>query len=619
MVFQDPTATLNPVFDVGEQIAESLRVHSHERQSLLDYLHLPPFTDRSAWQSHRERAIELMEEVGIADPDDRVDAYPHELSGGMAQRAMLAIALAGDPDVLIADEPTTALDTTTQARILDQLQELARTTDTAIVVITHDMGVVADLCDCVVVMYGGEVIERGPTDRVLDAPQHPYTRGLLSCLLGGVDCERLPTIDGTVPERFDETGCPFASRCQYATDVCEKVDPPTVDAGPGHEVVCGELDTVRSGDAMNNRGMTDGPSHRSRAVAADGASDRTAGNDPVFEARGVSRTFDLSGSTLERLLGERRTLKAVNDVNLAVYPGETVGIVGESGSGKSTLAELLTGLRAPTDGEIRFDGESVGAVEDRSSEQLADVSVVFQTPQASINPRQTAREAIAEPLYEQGWGRSRRHDRVEELLDLVELSERFASRRPHQLSGGQLQRVAIARAIALEPRVVVFDEPASALDVSIRAKLLNLLKELQRRLELTYVVISHNLDVVRYVADRVAVMYLGRIVERGPAELLFDRPSHPYTAALLDAVPTVGGETGTDKLEGPVPSAIDAPDGCAFHPRCPIAEPECTSDEPNFTRVGGADSRCHFANSCANREVNLDRADDRSSPSPNRL
>ncbi|THE63837.1 ABC transporter ATP-binding protein [Salinadaptatus halalkaliphilus] len=644
MVFQDPTATLNPVFDVGEQIAESLRVHDDSSgQSLLDFCHVPLVSDRSRWRRHRERAIELMDQVGIADPEDRVDAYPHELSGGMCQRAMLAIALAGDPDLLIADEPTTALDTTTQARILDQLRELAAETDTAVLVISHDFGVVADCCDRVAVMYGGEIVERGPTDRLLESPEHPYTRGLLSCLLRADDGrDRLPTIDGTVPERFDGgPGCPFASRCSYGTDDCERRDPAVRTVGPDHEVACHELEAVRADDSpaaagspsestppgrpradpsesvTRDRARADGSrtiDARGRSGSAGGSADR---GDPILEARGVTRTYDLADSAIQRAFGDSRTLRAVDGVNLAVYPGETVGLVGESASGKSTLAKLLTGLEAPSTGEVRFDGEPVGTVADRTADQLADVGVVFQNPQGSINPRQRVRETIAEPLLERGWDSECRRERVRELLDLVGLAERYGSRRPHQLSGGQLQRVAIARAIALEPRVVVFDEPVSALDVSVRAQLLNLLADLQRRLGLTYLVISHDLDVVRHVADRVAVMYLGEIVERGPAERVFDRPSHPYTAALLEAVPRIDDGTDATRLEGPIPSGVDVPSGCRFHPRCPIAEPVCETDEPDSVAVGGVDSHCHFAQQVASRGVTEDSESPRDqSPDP---
>ena len=645
MLFQDPMTTLNPVFDVGEQIAESLRVHEHPKQSLLDFSHVPGFADRSSWRRNRERAVELMEQVGVADPADRVEAYPHELSGGMAQRAMLAIALAGDPDLLIADEPTTALDMTTQARILEQLRSLARETETAILLITHNLGVVAELCDRVVVMYGGEIMERGPTDRLLHAPEHPYTIGLRECLLDGTDAERLDSIDGRVPDCFEGgSGCAFASRCDFATVRCSVENPPVVDVTPDHEVVCSELEVVRTeteaaaaaetagadiavdgGTPLRSETGPDALGRRD-AVGQDEAARSTADVElrsdeghpgtPILEARDVTKTFDLSNSLLDRLFGTARTLRAIDDVDIAVHPGETVGIVGESGSGKSTLAKVLTGLHEPTGGEVRFDGEPANGLASRSAEQLADIGVVFQAPRSSINPRLTVREAIAEPLYEQGWNRERRDRRVEELLDLVDLPTAVADRRPGQLSGGQLQRIAIARAIALEPRVVVFDEPVSALDVSVRATLLNLLVELQDRLGLTYLVISHDLDVVRHLADRIAVMYLGEIVERGPANTLFERPSHPYTQALLDAIPRVDENDRSVTLAGPIPSSVERPTGCSFHPRCRYAVPKCSESVPDSRVIGAAASRCHLAEEVAATN-DASREDDRTQPTRN--
>jgi peptide/nickel transport system ATP-binding protein len=392
-------------------------------------------------------------------------------------------------------------------------------------------------------------MECGPTDRVVDSPEHPYTKGLVDCRITADSSHPLSTIRGSAPDQVPDTGCPFASRCEYETIDCRESEPPTVSAGSDHVVSCGELDSVRRSEPTR-RGDADEKAveisnskpqvqtcydggriqERSEYAAAEG----TAGR-PLFEARSITKQFDCSASVFDRWLGESRTLTAVDSVDLAVGRGETVGIVGESGSGKSTLAELLTGLQTPTDGKVLFDGEPVNGVETRSCEQLQTVGVVFQSPQDSINPRLTVREAVAEPLLEAGWSHADRIARADELLDLVELGRQYASRRPHQLSGGQLQRVAIARAIALEPQVVVFDEPVSALDLSTRAKLLNLLVGIQERLDLTYLVISHDLGVVKLIADRVAVMYDGRVVERGHPDRIFDQPAHSHTAALVAA------------------------------------------------------------------------------------
>ena len=634
MVFQDPTQTLNPVFDVGEQIAESLSVHDDpDSQRLLDYLHAPLFSRRSKWEDHRERAVDLMEQVGIASPEDRVDAYPHELSGGMRQRAGLAIALASDPDLLIADEPTTALDTTTQAQILARLRRLSDDRGMALLLITHDLGVVADICDRVVVMYGGQVMETGPTDRVLEDPRHPYTRALLECLTRTTERkQRLPTIEGTVPERVGEqSGCPFASRCPSATDACLSGEIPTVDLAGG-SATCGEPivfepseraaggadDSLESATPVASASTTAGtsavsaaaesvPTDRSQSrpggTSADArlgpsdsnASSAPAGDQPVVALEGVSKRFSLDDGVFDRVFGRTRDLQAVDDVSLEIGAGETLGLVGESGSGKSTLANLVTGLEAPTSGEVRLDGVPVGPAGDRSPDTLADIGVVFQNPHSSLNPRMTVERTIAEPLRARGWDEGRRRERVSHLLEVVGLSERYASQYPHELSGGQIQRVAIARAIALDPKLVVLDEPVSALDVSVQARILNLLLDLQRDLELTYLVISHDLDVIEHVADRIAVLYLGELMEVGPAEAVFERPAHPYTAALLEAIPSLDGSgSGSVGFEGPIPSPLDAPSGCPFRTRCPDAEPKCADVHPDWTRAGPARSKCHF-------------------------
>ncbi|TYL39569.1 glutathione ABC transporter ATP-binding protein [Natronococcus pandeyae] len=670
--FQDPSRALNPVFDVGEQIAESLRVHDRpESQGLLDYLHAPLFSRRSAWRESRERAVELMEQVGIASPEDRVDAYPHELSGGMRQRAGLAIAMASDPDLLIADEPTTALDTTTQARILERLRRLTDERGTALLLISHDLGVVADVCDRVVVMYAGQVMETGPTERVLEDPRHPYTRALLECSLRNGDGKRrLPTIEGTVPERTDErSGCPFAPRCSSATDACLTGEVPTVELEEG-TAACGEpialapsddappndappnnalsseptpraagrssgrttsplsaaegppeaSDPLRQGgDAFAESGPRDAPSKPERARSAsdrssaepnggfgrDSAADpdrapNSSGSSesdratPLVALEGVSKRFSLDDGLLDRVVGESRELRAVDDVTLEIAEGETVGLVGESGSGKSTLADLVTGLETPTSGAVRLDGVAVGAADGRSADELAEVGVIFQNPRSSLNPRLTVEQTLAEPMLAQGWDERRRRQRLDRLLELVGLPERHANRHPHELSGGQVQRVAIARAIALDPQLVVFDEPVSALDVSVQARILNLLSDLQRELELTSLVISHDLDVIEHVADRVAVMYLGELMEVGPTDRVFEQPSHPYTVALLDAIPSLDGGDSPIQLEGAAPSPIDAPSGCPFHTRCPDADSTCAETEPEWMDVGPVRSKCHF-------------------------
>ncbi len=541
MVFQDPATTLNPVFDIGEQIAEALRIHDVEIPSVADFLHVPGVTNRDRWQRHRERAIDLLEQVDIDDPEDRIGAYPHELSGGMRQRTLIAIALAGNPELLIVDEPTTALDTTTQAKVLERLQTLATNTETALLVISHDLGVVDELCDRVLVMYGGQVMERGPTDQLLESPTHPYTRGLLACRLDGQqERNELTTIPGTVPDRFDSDGCPFVGRCRHATASCR--DPqPSIHVGPGHEAVCGELKSIdyrtahRAATSQETRETDTNQSESPPESATDAAVSGT----PVFEARDITKRYRLEDSILGRLFGSGRSVTALDGVSLTLSRGENVGIVGESGSGKSTLRSILAGIEAPSSGEVRLDGEPVGTLEERTSEQLARVGVVFQATRESINPRLTIGEAIAEPLYEYGWDRERRRSRVETVLERTGLGELNTERHPHQLSGGQLQRVAIARAIAPEPAVLILDEPVSALDVSITAQILNLLADLQDKLGLSYLVISHDLAVVRHLADRVLVTSDGTIRERGLVTKIFEDPKDPETIKLLEALTSV--------------------------------------------------------------------------------
>ncbi|MEA5386340.1 ABC transporter ATP-binding protein [Haloarculaceae archaeon H-GB11] len=568
-----------------------------------------PWLGGDGWDAPIERAVDLMREVGIPNPGLRADAYPHELSGGLRQRATLAIALAAEPDLLVADEPTTALDTTTQAQILAKLREINRDRGTAMVVISHDLGVVAELCDRVLVMYAGQVMERGTTEAVFTNPSHPYTQALLACTTRGVDrTSDLDAIGGEVPDLLGGTdGCPFAPRCRHATDDCVSGSVPTREIDDGHDVACGELDAVPDGRSVS---PVDDSDRSARRAVREGQ--QMTDDDAFVELRDVSKRFVVHDSLYHRLFGGREELTAVDGVDLSLRTGETLGLVGESGCGKSTLADLVTGLEAPTSGEVRLDGEPVGTVEDRPSSVRSDVGVVFQEPRASVNPRRTVHQTIAEPLEQQGWAAERRADRIRELLDQVGLPERHADSRPHQLSGGQLQRVALARAIALEPKLVVLDEPVSALDVSVQARILDLLRDLQDRLDLTYLFISHDLDVVGHVADRVAVMYLGELVEVGPAEQVFAEPSHPYTEALLAAVPSLQPDAEpAAPLSGSVPDATDPPSGCPFHPRCPAATPECAEIDPEFGTVGAARVRCLHAPDATGATEEAERADER--------
>lgn len=610
MLFQDPGASLNPVLTVGEQIIEAAMLKRNDaRQSLPAALGFRPFRHGRAWRDARKEAIRHLERVGIADAERRINDYPHEFSGGMRQRVTLAMALASNPKLLLADEPTTAVDTTTQAQLLELLTELRETEDLSIMLITHDLGVVAEICDRVMVFYGGEIMETGPTNEVLSNPRHPYTQGLLRCRID-VNPRRteLPTIDGTIPDRFDsESACSFVSRCAHATSGCQSTDPPVITVGDDHQVSCGELDAVPK---LDNRLNIPGRERETDSSTTTSVNE-PSGSDPVLRLENVSKMYETTPSLLEKFRRGSKRLTAVNNVSLMVSSGETVGIVGESGSGKSTLARVITGLSKPTSGSVQLNGDPVGTVEQRSAEQLANVGMVFQDASSSCNPRLCVQELIAEPLVEAGWTQPARVDRVQELLELVDLGPEYADRRPHQLSGGQLERVVIARAMALKPELVVLDEPVSGLDVSIQATVCNLLMDLQERTHQSFIVISHDLEVVSHLADRILVTYLGEVVERGPAEAIQANPAHPYTAALFEAVPTVDGSTEIQTLEGEVPSPVDRPDGCTFYTRCPMAESECQTETPDWQQVEATRSRCHFAESVSgNRTRDTDTLGD---------
>ncbi|SDR43513.1 peptide/nickel transport system ATP-binding protein [Rhizobiales bacterium GAS191] len=575
MIFQEPMTSLNPAYTIGSQMTEVFRRHRGGSRARA-----------------RDRAAELLGRVGISAPGVRLGQYPHQLSGGLRQRAMIATALLCEPELLIADEPTTALDVTLQAQILHLLAELQRELGLALLLITHDLGVVARIAHHVSVMYAGEVVETASAAQLFARPLHPYTKGLLASVPvpGKVARDQpLGSIPGVVPRIAPGfSGCGFRDRCTRAEPSCA-VAVPRQDAGGGHAYAC----RLRPDEAAPSppvdataRSTAAKPAPRARAAPVE------RGEDRLIDIKGLSKRFDLPGP----LFGPRRELTAVDDISLSVPSGGVLGVVGESGCGKSTLSKLILGLLAPSAGEVRIGGLPLAALGRR--ERARVIQPVFQDPVGSLNPRRRVGEVVGLPLVAQG-GLSARAiaDRVATQLARVGLAPDMADRFPRELSGGQRQRVAIARALVLEPRIVVCDEPTSALDVSVQAQILNLLAKLRRDLGLTYVFISHNLAVVEHIATEVAVMYLGRIVEHRPVEAVFRAPRHPYTKALLASVLTPEPGLGVPEVglgeAGPDPSS--PPPGCRFHPRCALAIDRCRVEVPPLTTVGGGLVACHLA------------------------
>jgi peptide/nickel transport system ATP-binding protein len=563
MIFQEPMTSLNPVLSIGQQVMEPLLIHMK-------------MTDGEA----RARALELLQLVGITDGARRLEQYPHHLSGGMRQRVMIAIGLACNPKLIIADEPTTALDVTIQAQILELMKDLSRRLGIALIVITHNLGIVARYADRVNVMYAARIIEQGSADHIFLEPAHPYAIGLMRSI-PRLDLPRgtkLETIEGLPPDlRSPPAGCRFAPRCPYRLDACTAQDVRLAEIAPGHMSACIRAGEIRAGKLVPPP---------SRIITAELESSQQNG-EPLLVVDHLKKYFTVKAAGAGFLSSATASVKAVDDVSIHVMAGETLGLVGESGCGKTTVGRSVLRLDDPTSGTIRFAGADITHANHADMRGVRrKIQVIFQDPYSSLNPRMTIGQIIGEPMqvYKLVPNRKAEHDRVADLLTQVGLFPYMAERYPHELSGGQRQRVGIARALALEPTFIVCDEPVSALDVSIQGQIINLLEDLQARLGLSYLFIAHDLAVVRHISDRVAVMYLGRVMELADRDALYANPLHPYTKALLDAAPVpdpkVERARAPRALRGEIPSPLTPPSGCVFHTRCPIAGEECRREIP---------------------------------------
>ncbi|MBN2301003.1 MAG: ABC transporter ATP-binding protein, partial [Lentisphaerae bacterium] len=556
MIFQEPMTALNPVYTVGDQVSEVMRLH----------MRMKP-------RDANGHAIEMLKKVGIPDAARRFNEYPHQMSGGMRQRVMIAMALACKPDLLIADEPTTALDVTIQSQIMELIAELQSETGTAVLLITHDMGVVRENADRIGIMYAGRIVEEGRNEDVFSSPAHPYTELLLNSLPSrGEHGKRLVTIAGMVPKavNFPE-GCRFADRCPFVMGCCRLKIPERLSVGNGHVAEC----------VLLNPAIKKPSPIRSSSEPTD-ANPIAADNSISLRVDGLKMYFPIRSKILRRTVAN---VKAVDNTNFIIKPGETLALVGESGCGKTTVGKCIVRLLDPTGGSVQYRGmELTNAPNRRLKELRSKIQMIFQDPFSSLNPRLMIGKAIIEGMQVHGIGSHivDRFDRLGTILEKVGLSPDMADRYPHEFSGGQRQRIGLARALAVEPELVICDEATSSLDVSVQAQILNLLKDLQNELGLSYLFITHDLGVVKYLADRVSVMYLGRIVEEGTNDEILNNARHPYTQALLSAIPRTDKKTGRERivLPGDVPSPINPPSGCHFHPRCPKALPKCASEYP---------------------------------------
>ena len=585
MVFQDPLSALTPVYTVGDQIVEAIQVHRSVSKA-------------AAWA----RSVELLDAVGIPNASQRAKSYPFEFSGGMRQRVMIAMAMANDPDLIIADEPTTALDVTIQAQVMEVLKQAQRETGAAMILITHDLGVVAGTCDMVTVMYAGRPVEQGGVDDIFYSPRMPYTIGLLGTVPSmsqRTSKHALPMLEGHPPSLVDlPPGCPFAPRCPMAVEQCHMGEPElsqiaeqASDAAMAHLAACHRTAEIAEAE-LRHADIFPIPSLQISQFSDLPRDQRLS----MLQLDGLVKHFPLmKGLIYRRKIGE---VHAVDGIELDVRQGETVGLVGESGSGKTTTLMEILEMVPPQAGSISVMGRDTADLSPKQRRQLRrDIQVVFQDPMAAVDPRMPVFDIIAEPLGAFGYAKEDIRKRVFELLELVGLEAAMADRYPQHFSGGQRQRIGIARALALEPKVLVLDEPVSALDVSIQAGVINLLEDLQGKLGLSYLLVAHDLAVIRHICDRVYVMYLGSIVESGSVEAIYTTPTHPYTQALISAIPIPDPKVERARqrivLQGDLPNPAEPPDGCKFHPRCPLfaalsddQQVRCTSEVPVLEAVG---------------------------------
>ncbi|MEI4197094.1 ABC transporter ATP-binding protein [Roseovarius sp. E0-M6] len=567
VVFQDPMTSQIPVLTYGRQ--------------MLDILYRRP--NLSAAQK-RKMAVDMLGKVGIPDPDRRIDQYPHHFSGGMRQRAGIAMALLTGPKLLLADEPTTALDVTMEAQIIHLLQELKQELDATVVVVSHNLGLIAELCDDVVVMYAGDVVEAGDVREIFHNAQHPYTRALLECDPARIDdvSRKLPVIPGDIPDLARQLpACIYAPRCQRAMDVCRSEVPPTVERGDDSFAKCHLLggphedpDWPPPQDVLTVYRGED-TTEKLKAKRSE---------KPLLEVENLNVRFETVGRLSAMFKGvDQRHVDAVLDVSLTVGPGETLGLVGESGSGKTTLGRSVLNLTPAQGGSVRFEGQEVRNMPERSFKPLRrDMAMMFQDPAGSLSPRKSVRALITEPLQIHGITGVDLDAEAERLAEMVRLAKPLLSRYPHELSGGQARRVGVARALALNPKLIIADEPTAGLDVSVQGEILNLMADLQAEHGLGYLIITHNLPVVRHIADRLAIMYLGRIVEQGPTDQIFANPMHPYTQALVEGVPQPDPDRRRAhvSISGEVPSLLNRPKGCDFCTRCPYVQDKCRTEKP---------------------------------------